>query len=110
MSDPKLEKAVFSPELKEIGSSDKPDQTLGGIVRGSFRKNKTEVYTVGCAYKDFGSKDSLISAAATFGIQINDLVKPGVAGFVEGTVCNTSANQNPDSSINGIKVGSRINF
>jgi hypothetical protein len=37
-------------------------------------------------------------------------MKPGIAGFVEGTVCNTNANQNPDSSINGIKVGSRINF
>ncbi len=101
---------IVYESLKEVSSSEKAERTLGGIVRGSFKKGKTEVYGVGCAYKNLSSDDTLITGAATFGIQINDLMKPGIAGFVEGTVCNTNANQNPDSSINGIKVGSRINF
>lgn len=94
----------------DIDSPDSPSRSFGTILRGSFRKDRTEVYLVGCAYKEFDSENPLLTGAATFGIQINDLVKKGIAGYVEGTVCNTNANPNPTSSINGIKVGARANF
>ena len=106
----KVEGMLVYQSFRLNDPDDTPSRDFGTIVRGNFRKGKTEVYLVGCAYKDFDSDNSLLTGAATFGIQINDLVKKGIAAYIEGTVCNTDANVNPNSSISGIKVGSRLNF
>lgn len=106
-----LDAILIYDNMFTLNSNDKPVQDFGALLRGTFRKGRTEVYATGCIHRDIGSEDSLVTGAATFGIQINDLFKKGIAAYVEGTVCNdTDANTNPNSSLNGIKVGSRINF
>ena len=83
---------------------------VGAIFRGDFTKGKIKAYVVGCLYKDFNSEIKLLTGTATAGVEKMDFPIKGIAAFVEGTVCNTNANQNPESSINGIKAGTRINF